>query len=116
LHAGGVTGKGGSKLRGIDGKRAVIVEVNAETGEAGDAVVAGDRGGERGEKAGLRFACGAVGFERTATGAVEIYSKLRIDVLDDGVVGGDELIDGVGGFGDVGGDGQGDWGSRELGR
>ena len=57
LHAGGVTGKGGSKLRGIDRKGAVVVEVNAETGEAGDAVVAGYRGRERGEKAGLRFAC-----------------------------------------------------------
>jgi hypothetical protein len=86
LHARGLAGKRGSELGGVDGEGAIVVQINAETGEAGDAVVPGDRGRERGEKAGLRFACGAVGFERATTGTVEIYGELGIDVLDDGVI------------------------------
>jgi len=86
LHARRLAGESGGELRGIDGKRAVVVEVHAEAGEVGDAVVAGDGRSERGEESGLGFADGAIRFERAAAGAVGVYGELRVDVFDDGVI------------------------------
>jgi len=103
LHAAGLGGKNGSELRGVDREGAIVVQINAETARLVmpllpviEEVSAARR------RTALR-----VRSRRLRAGhhqAVEIYGELGIDVLDDGVVGGDELIDGVGSFGNVGSD------------
>ena len=80
----------------------IVVQVDAQGGQVDEAAISGNRIGDISQQAGLQGAKRTVRTQWPLGIGRGINRKLGVDALDDGIVGGNEVVDGVRDLGGVG--------------